>query len=202
VVAILGVVVVGGSQTCLACTCVQSTDEEQFARADVVFVGRAVERHDPRPEGATFGSGDQIDWTFAVESVQKGRAYDRQHVISSESSTACGWEFEVGERYQVFADREEDGTLHTSICSGTRHMEQGEAAYVPTSPQPPPPPNRSPTVQASPTSTPTTTVTPTAAPETAEPIETSNSTPWAWLAAALAVVALGLAAAFTFRRRS
>lgn len=40
--------------------------------------------------------------------------------VSSEADSAsCGFPFEFGRRYRVFASTQGDGTLYTRLCSGT-----------------------------------------------------------------------------------
>jgi hypothetical protein len=202
VLALAPAALVVGAPPCLACTCIAASDEEQFTRADVVFVGRVIERHDPNPDH------HQIDWTIEVESVQKGQAYDRQHVLTTGGGTSCGSTFVTGERYQVFADRDGQGSLHTSTCSGTRTLSDGRAPYQPATPAPPPPPppppppTASPTVAPSPTPSPVATASPAASPSAAPEEASNTSTLRASLAAGLAVVGLGIASVLALRRRS
>jgi hypothetical protein len=108
----------------------------------------------------------------------------------------------VGERYQVFGERDEDGTPHTSICTGTRHLEEGQGGYVPVTSRPPLPPTQSPRADESPSPTPTYSPLPTSPAETEEPLGKSGSVLWPSLAAGLALGALGLAGALALRRRS
>lgn len=209
---IVTVLLIGVPGVCLACSCLVATDEEHFARADVVFTGHAVERRDANAGNPFQSSADPVHWTFDTGSVQKG-AVDGDAVVSTPRNEAsCGFTFVEGRRYQVFANRAEDGSLETGLCSGTRELAAGETPYVPAQQTPPPvPPAPTPTRAASPTPT---TATPSASPPpliTPGPVATPQTTDAAPVAdetdALPAVLALGgalaalaVAAALALRR--
>ncbi len=86
------------------------------APADAVFTGTAIARQDV-PSGAR--SAQHLDWTFAVDEVRKGPvATARQVVRSGAHGASCGYGFEVGGRYVVYATVVED-RLFTGLCTGT-----------------------------------------------------------------------------------
>lgn len=127
---VVGVIVLGHQPGAWACSCVGGiTDEQYFRDAEAVFAGAAVTREDPNASSPTQSSGDPIAWTFDVDSVQKGRVDDPQKVTTARDGATCGYAFEAGTRYQVFAGREADGTLSTGICSGTRVLAAGQAPF-------------------------------------------------------------------------
>lgn len=117
-------------QIAWACTCVQSTPDEDFARADVVFVGRAIDHRDPNAGEEIRSSADPIYWTFAVQKVAKGRADRRTEVWTEMTGASCGYGFEKGEHYQVFAGERKRG-LHSGLCHGNRHLSGGADAFLP-----------------------------------------------------------------------
>lgn len=167
-------VVVGVAPPCFACSCIASTDQEYYQRADVVFTGRATERHDPS-EGGPQGSADPIHWTFDVDGTQKGKVADPVVVETSRDEASCGFTFVEGRRYQVYATNTGE-YLHTDLCAGTRELNANQGPYMPAPPTqapsaPPAPPTPAPTAAA--TSAPSPTPTASATPQ---PIATPSPT--------------------------
>ncbi len=157
---------VGFAPPCLACSCIVSSDAEHFARANVVFTGKAIERHDPNTGYPMQNSADPIHWTFDLESTQKGKVDERPVVTTSRDEASCGFTFVVGKRYQVFA-RQSGGELETNLCDGTRELGANQQPYAPPpatqAPPPPTPPPATPTPTPA-TPAPTPTIAPTSTP--------------------------------------
>lgn len=104
-----------------ACSCLAQSDDQYFSAATIVFIGSPLEAAD----------GDPIVWTFAVESVTKGVASSPLQIFVARSQLeGCGFTFEVGARYQVFAS-DLGGDLYTGTCSGDRELSQGRTPYEP-----------------------------------------------------------------------
>jgi hypothetical protein len=61
--------------------------------------------------------------TLTVVFAHKGIAPGRVKVLTGMGDSDCGFDFEKGKDYLVFAERVADGTLFTSICSGTASLE-------------------------------------------------------------------------------
>ena len=62
--------------------------------------------------------------TFRVLGAFKG--VDKEAVVyTSDNSAACGFPFEVGEQYLVYAG-EADGRLHTGLCTRTKSLAQAD----------------------------------------------------------------------------
>ena len=108
-------------QAAWACSCMRSTPEERMERADVVFTGRVVDKKMQTQETTPFGGLRLIQWTFEVEADHKGSVSKQMTVESASSSAACGINFQMGERYQVFANQS-NTALRASLCSGTRAL--------------------------------------------------------------------------------
>jgi putative component of toxin-antitoxin plasmid stabilization module len=105
----------------LACSCVDFSSDLKFRYADAVFTGKVIASKDLKA-GAKIRSGiDPIAWTFAVERVFKGNVAKQQQVNSAAMDMSCGFQFKVGDRYQVYA-RREGHTLSTHLCSGTKPL--------------------------------------------------------------------------------
>jgi hypothetical protein len=111
-----------------ACTCLQSPPPaEALERAAAVFAGRviAMER-----DGRERDLHAEYPVRFAVATAWKG-VHEREVVVRTSVSTAlCGYPFQVGEDYVVYADGE-PGALRVSLCSRTvpeRHAADDRAA--------------------------------------------------------------------------
>ena len=97
------------------------TEEEHLARADLVFEGLAVSSRDPNAGAPIISTGDPIFWTFLVEREIKGSTGIQQDVGTARGDASCGFRFQVGVRYRVFADAR-NGAFMTSLGSGTRQV--------------------------------------------------------------------------------
>ncbi len=86
-----------------ACSCVGGTTQEFFDRADAVFTARLVSREEPR--GRLTSSADPALHVFAVDTVFKGTAHERQGVVSPVSGATCGLELSGDGPFAVFAAR-------------------------------------------------------------------------------------------------
>jgi hypothetical protein len=104
---------VGFASPAHACSCVGTTDEAAFARADAVFVGTPVEKQ--VEGGTTFASSDPARWLFRVDRVYKGRVGSPQGVVSARDGASCGLELAIGVRALVFV---RDG--RADLCGGSR----------------------------------------------------------------------------------
>jgi hypothetical protein len=120
-VGMAGVVSVVGAPSAGACSILPPgpTDEELDEQADVIFEGIAVSSRDPNSGAEIKTSGDPIHWSFAVDTVVKGMVAPHQEVTSARSGGTCGYVFQIGERYRVYAS-ERNGVLRTGLGSGTR----------------------------------------------------------------------------------
>jgi hypothetical protein len=98
-------------QACWACSCVAATPEEYWEWSSVVFDGNPTDRSDPDENG-------MVTWTFEVVDAWKGTEEQMIQVSSHTDSATCGFGFELGTTYRVFASNGSDG-LTTGLCSGT-----------------------------------------------------------------------------------
>lgn len=106
-----------------ACSCFYATPDEHFERSDFVFTGLATSVYDPATETIVDDWTNQpLEYTFEVESVEKGEVQNPARVLSDRSEAACGYPFRVGERYQVFGSFDDQGRMWTSLCSGNRYL--------------------------------------------------------------------------------
>lgn len=101
----------------LACLCVApGLPAEEMARSAAVLAGRVLRIDAPR--GGMVSTGDPVHVVFQVERVWKGPAVHNLVIVTARHSVSCGFPFEVGQEYLVYA-RAVEGELHTSICSRT-----------------------------------------------------------------------------------
>ena len=128
-----------------ACSCVGTSPPcEAYWQAAAVFVGQVVE------VPTTEEGGDGEDkyrqrggaYRFAVERPLRGVQDAYVEVFTGAGGGDCGYVFERGRRYMVYAYRDEKkGQLHTSICSRTRPVAEAveDLNYIDGLSQGPPP---------------------------------------------------------------
>jgi hypothetical protein len=119
----LGVSLVLGGGRALACSCAPSpAPTEALAGAHAVFLGKVLRvqgQTDPLAQGG-------VRATFQVERRWKGVKTRRVNVHTWSNSAMCGYGFQKGETYLVYAHKAQDGKLQTSICSRTRREDQAK----------------------------------------------------------------------------
>ena len=106
----------------LSCSCEPpGTPLEALALDDAVFTGRVV--------AIAEASDDEYEYEswifFKLSAVWKGSF--RADIVAIRTETGqdvahCGYDFEVGGEYLVYARLWGDGHLHTGICSRTNHL--------------------------------------------------------------------------------
>lgn len=100
------------------CTCAgPRTDAEAVRHSTVVFEGRPVWSH-----RALRFYGEYSHWvrvyTFSVERWRKGGRRSFVQVETGLGGGDCGMVFQRGRTYTVYAGHDDEGRLHTDICSG------------------------------------------------------------------------------------
>lgn len=74
----------------------------------------------PKPvAGETIQARDPLKVTFSAVHVYRGEASGEVTIETGLGLGDCGFEFEKGSRYLVFARKDDTGNLTTSICTGT-----------------------------------------------------------------------------------
>ena len=125
-----------------ACECAASGPPCQaFWQADAVFVGqvKAIDLKARYIKGINgeelrvFGKGE-ARVTFTITEAFRGAPGKEVDIFTNDGSAACGYRFENGEVYIVYANEypKGGGKLHTSICSRTqKYSESGpDIAYA------------------------------------------------------------------------
>ncbi|MDH2430705.1 hypothetical protein [Sphaerisporangium sp. TRM90804] len=127
----LGLLAVTPGTAC-ACSCAMLPPAEQVKESTAVFTGTAVAAL--RMEGDPMGPEPPILYTFRVDRVYKGPVSAEVTVASSSISSACGYTFENGSRYLVYARAggdvvgappDADIALRTGLCHGNRNIRPG-----------------------------------------------------------------------------
>ncbi|EJV61187.1 cobalt transporter CbiN [Bacillus mycoides] len=88
-----------------------------FKKTDVVFEGKVLEVQEK--------DGGGIKTLFEVKKIWKGTSSSQIIIYTSVSS--CGFPFAEGGEYLVFSSYRGEGKLETSICSGTKRLDEAEA---------------------------------------------------------------------------
>jgi len=100
-----------------------------LGEADAVFSGTVVAKEDvnkPRADGV-IGSMDPVEYTIAVLEVWKGELADTVAVRTARFSASCGFPFEIGTQYLIYADTGAGtGCLRTNLCTGTKPLEYAD----------------------------------------------------------------------------
>lgn len=101
-----------------ACSCAESgAVQENKSRSDAVFEGTAVSVKSS--SFSLFGSpAKTVKAGFQVNEIWKGHVAPFIEVLTAGSGETCGYEFQEGERYLVYAAAT-GNSLEVSLCSGT-----------------------------------------------------------------------------------
>jgi hypothetical protein len=117
-----------GASDGLACSCAGPADVLQaLEQATAVFSGRVVDviKHKPdrtRPQSWFTG----VETVLEVKTVWKRVDKRVVSVFTSDQQSACGYRFRKGRTYLVYAHRNEEGKLVTSICTRTKRLKDAE----------------------------------------------------------------------------
>lgn len=119
------VTLVGFQATADACSCLFRPLEAHIADAEGIFKGEVLDISSEGvvSEGGLVRGGGNLQVTFAVSEVWNGPFEERVTVSTPAMGAACGYGFEVGRRYVVFA-YVGDGGWATGLCTATTPVEQ------------------------------------------------------------------------------
>lgn len=105
--------------TAYGCSCI-APELPQASRdqAAAVFAGRVTNIDRPSNFTSTI---DPIKVTFDVSYVWKGKESNTINLLTARESASCGFPFEEGKEYLVYANTSEEtgDDLHVSLCSRT-----------------------------------------------------------------------------------
>ena len=98
-----------------ACSCLPpGTPQEELGKSDAVFAGKVVQVSGQVDGGAA----ETVEVRFEVSQVWKGAESRTVQLKTSGSSASCGFNFEQGREYVVYASQQE-GNLTAGLCSRT-----------------------------------------------------------------------------------
>ena len=121
------VAVTAWAPVALACSCMApGPPAEERESADAVFCGEVVAA-EPTQRQTDYGNLQQVRVEIALGSVWKGVPEgETVELWTGSGGGDCGYHFEVGEDYLVYAYEGDDGSLSTGICSRTRPLADAE----------------------------------------------------------------------------
>ncbi|MEV0388716.1 hypothetical protein [Nonomuraea sp. NPDC050643] len=132
--ALVAALLAGTSTAAHACSCAQMTPARSVEQATAVFTGTvvAVRTDDARPPAPSV-------FTFRADNVYKGTPAAEFTLASDVDSASCGYAFEKGTRYLVFASAETSAVagevpgvgLSSSLCAGNVPVEPGTGPLRP-----------------------------------------------------------------------
>jgi hypothetical protein len=105
-----------------ACSCLLSpTGCDRLTDADAIFLGTATSKQlgENRPVNGAVSSVVPSLVRFSVTEAYNGVTKSEVEVATTEGCCACGYPFQVGHEYLVYAYQQE-GKLTTSICTATQ----------------------------------------------------------------------------------
>jgi len=121
-IALLSAIIVGLSIGSSACSCAPPPAANvALNEADAVFAGRVIELRLVPQFGRDPASSflvEDLEVTIAVHSLWKGEVGETQRLFTTFTCCVCGFHFEIGEEYLVYAT-DVDGMLRTSMCTRT-----------------------------------------------------------------------------------
>jgi hypothetical protein len=129
----------------LSCSCGDVDPLEALGYSDIVFTGTVISWEEPPPRYEVvdgqliriISGADMIRWRFVASQGWKGEPLDTIAIYSARSGSSCGYEFDIGESYLVYAyGKEREGSLGgdwpvgtqfpamgTDICIGTKLLD-------------------------------------------------------------------------------
>jgi len=113
----------------LACTCSKAPPGvcPGLQQDDAVFLGTVTHVEIVSPGGVIPSAGPETRYHFRVDEKYAGADAAEIDIFSGGEDGDCGYRFEQGEQYAVFAERADDGRLFATICSSTRPASEARA---------------------------------------------------------------------------
>ena len=101
-----------------ACSCMGVPIQRYISSSDAVFSGEVVDLQNT----GMFGPRDTV--TLRVSEVWKGTDQGTLEVSTPSQGSACGYAFEEGQEYLVYAYGKQD--LKVDACGGTTHLSKAD----------------------------------------------------------------------------
>lgn len=103
-----------------SCGCSPLSENQAIVEADLIFKGTCT-------YATTNWIAGGMKYSFAVEEAWKRRS-DSHMIVNSGWEPDCGYRFEPGKTYLVFANKK--FSLQTNRCAGTRVFEAEDSIYL------------------------------------------------------------------------
>ena len=122
----------------IACTCMGNVGPpcQEYWRADAVFVGqvKAKEFKEQFKKAEVRAPGEEVRVTFTITEAFRGALGKEADVFTNSSGAFCGYSFDSGGTYIVYASEypKGGGKLYTSICTRTQRYSESspDIAYA------------------------------------------------------------------------
>lgn len=112
-----------------ACSCVNNpVPITAMDNAEAVFVGKVLKVKQERKQKGIIGAIEYRDVNlFEVEKTWKGIEQSQIMIYDNGHDESCGFVFEEGKSYIIYAYKSKDGDLYTSYCSRTAELSNANA---------------------------------------------------------------------------
>jgi hypothetical protein len=131
VAVVIGIGVAQAPSLAVACSCAPIARDKMLPTVSDVFIATVVGESEPpaspAPGTMPFSPEMTITYELEVASTLKGDAKGRVAVVTGRDSATCGFPFQKGRRYLVFA-RRGLGVLRTGLCFGNVEGDAIDAA--------------------------------------------------------------------------
>jgi hypothetical protein len=115
------------ASSALSCTCAPKPSVGRASsQSDAVFVGRVIAWHNVEIEFAPGQTPSGYSFVFEVERLFKGALSSEVAVLTGIGRGDCGYPFQVGEKYLVYASYTKKG-VETNICTRTTNISRADA---------------------------------------------------------------------------
>jgi hypothetical protein len=105
-----------------ACSCMGVSTQRYISSSDAVFSGEVVDLQKGTSVSRMFGPSDTV--TLRVSEAWKGTDQGTLEVSTPSQGSACGYHFEEGQEYLVYAYGKQD--LKVDACGGTTHLSKAD----------------------------------------------------------------------------
>ena len=105
-----------------ACSCMGVPIQRYISSSDAVFSGEVVDLQKGASASRMFGPSDTV--TLRASEVWKGPQRETLEVSTPSQGSACGYAFEEGQEYLVYAYGKQD--LKVDACGGTTHLSKAD----------------------------------------------------------------------------
>jgi Tissue inhibitor of metalloproteinase len=105
-----------------ACSCMVVSIQRYISSSDAVFSGEVVDLQKGTSASRMFGPSDTV--TLRVSEAWKGTDQGTLEVSTPSQGSACGYHFEEGQEYLVYAYGKQD--LKVDACGGTTHLSKAD----------------------------------------------------------------------------